>query len=294
MITVADERRVEPVVAEPSGQPTLHALTGLRFAAALLVAFSHFPEMIPIDGLAAGLEREGAAGVTIFFVLSGFVLTYRYGETFRLSTTGTGTFIRARAARIVPMCVVALLVTTVTIALVTGPDPLRTVRSWIINLFMLQSLMPTHEMNNWNVPAWSVSAELVFYCVFPFFVYLVLRRVPHHRMRTLAAVLLTIEVALFCAAVLVVERAMAGRDAEDIHLVVSRMKFFPGLRIWEFFLGCVLGTAYVAARSRRRAGGPPGRLDQTHACATGCSSSPASRWSSSCSSPQSSTHRSPG
>ena len=60
----------------------IDALTGLRFFAALIVAVSHFPQIIPIDGLHVALERQGAAGVTIFFVLSGFVLTYNYADTF--------------------------------------------------------------------------------------------------------------------------------------------------------------------------------------------------------------------
>ena len=81
---------------------SIEALTGLRFFAALIVVVSHFPQIIPIERFQVPLERQGAAGVTIFFVLSGFVLAYNYADTFRTSTAGTLAFMRARIARIWP------------------------------------------------------------------------------------------------------------------------------------------------------------------------------------------------
>ncbi len=231
-------------------RPPIRALTGLRFFAALLVLFSHFPELIPFRSPADGLERQGAAGVTIFFVLSGFVLTYRYGDTFRASPRGAGTFLRDRFARIAPMCAFALLLTTVAILALGATLQLRSTTAWFVNLFMLQSLVPTDEMNNWNIPAWSVSAELVFYCLFPFFVYFVLAKVRPRRLATFAAALFAIEVTLFVTVAVVVERmgSRSGKTPDDIDLMLSRLKFFPGLRMFEFFLGCVLGAAFVAAR----------------------------------------------
>ena len=246
--TTADGARTTVAPGAPPHQATIHALTGLRFFAALLVFFSHFPELIPIDGAAVALERQGAAGVTIFFVLSGFVLTYRYGDTFQRSPAGMSTFVRARLARIAPMNAVALIVTTVVIFLVSTTSSLL---SWVLNLFMLQSLVPTKEMNSWNIPAWSVSAELVFYLVFPFFICLVLSRTRQRHLAALAAVLFAVEVVLFCAVAVLVERRMtgAGKAQVDIESALSHAKFFPGLRIWEFFLGCVVGTAFVAMRA---------------------------------------------
>src|SRR5207247_935990 len=50
------------------------ALTSLRFIAAFLVVLFHF---FPESGFVAG---EGHVGVGIFFVLSGFLITLRYGD----------------------------------------------------------------------------------------------------------------------------------------------------------------------------------------------------------------------
>jgi len=227
----------------------IEALTGLRFFAALVVAVSHFPQVIPIDWLKVGLERQGTAGVTIFFVLSGFVLTYNYADTFRTSTAGAMTFMRARIARIWPINVVSLVIATLLLMWwTTTPSPVW----WIVNLLMLQALVPTKGMTLWNTPAWSVSCELIFYCLFPFFLYWVLGRVRSaSRLLHLAVALFAIQVLCFCVIAVAADHLLrqSGKSAEDIWLTLERIKFFPGLRMWEFFLGCVMGQALLHARA---------------------------------------------
>ena len=116
---------------------------------------------------------------------------------------------------------------------------------------MLQSLLPTDNLNNWNIPAWSVSAEAVFYLVFPFFVWLVVSAFRGRWLVRVAAGLWAVQIALFVALAVVVERLgeRSGKTPYDIELELSRMKFFPGLRVWEFFIGCLLGAAFLRARS---------------------------------------------
>jgi peptidoglycan/LPS O-acetylase OafA/YrhL len=199
-----------------------------------------------------GLERQGAAGVTIFFVLSGVVLTYNFGEKFQSSTRGAATFMRARLARIAPMNIVALLVVTPAVLILSDSTP--SLGSWIVNLFMLQSLIPAAGLHLWNIPAWSVSAELFFYAAFPFFAWFVLGRIRRPRaLHTLAAIVFAVEVLLFCVAAVATQRWMlgAGKAPADVTTMLERVKFFPGLRIWEFFLGCLVGRALVLGRRGR-------------------------------------------
>lgn len=227
----------------------IDALTGLRFVAALIVAVSHFPQVIPINSLHVALERQGSAGVTIFFVLSGFVLTYNYADTFRASTAGALRFLRARIARIWPMNVVSLFITTLLFIWWASP-PLFT--PWVVNLLMLQSLVPTKGMIWWHAPAWSVSCELIFYCVFPFFVCWILGRVHSAiRLLQLVVILVTVQVLCFCIIAVAAEHLLrqSGRSAEEISMTLERIKFFPGLRVWEFLLGCVMGLALTHARA---------------------------------------------
>ena len=87
-------------VAKSPERREIAALTGLRFVAALLVVISHFPQIVPIDRLHNTLVQQGAAGVTIFFVLSGFVLTYNYAGTFGASSGAVSTNARSRSARL--------------------------------------------------------------------------------------------------------------------------------------------------------------------------------------------------
>ncbi len=246
---------------DPAHRPAIRSLTGMRFFAALLVAFSHFPEVIPVKSLAVALERQGAAGVTIFFVLSGFVLTYNYLDEFGRATDTVSSFYRNRVARIFPVHLVALLVLT-PLVIATAAD-VPSVASWFVNAALLQSLVPTKSMNLWNIPAWSVSAELAFYAVFPFFVYFVAARARwQRRLAGLASSLFAIQVVLFVSIAIVVDQRLrrSGHDDESVTQVLERLKFFPGLRVWEFFLGCVVGVALLRLRGGHLAEGLARRL----------------------------------
>src|SRR5690349_24005788 len=96
-----------PRAAAPSSR--LSSLTGLRFAAALLVFGVHAYSFIPVGGFAHDLGHvlldPGDLGVSFFFVLSGFVLTWAArGESAR----PLGRFFAGRVLRIYPAYVVAL------------------------------------------------------------------------------------------------------------------------------------------------------------------------------------------
>src|SRR5687767_8287089 len=64
--------------ATPTALPEL---TGLRFVAASLVFFH---DRLPIGEASSWIAwlAEGHVGVSLFFVLSGFLITYRYKQNF--------------------------------------------------------------------------------------------------------------------------------------------------------------------------------------------------------------------
>src|SRR4051794_29113441 len=98
------------------GTPRLDSLTGLRAVAAFAVFLTHAQGLF--DGGPAGpflrrISAQGPTGVSFFFVLSGFVLTWssRPGDR-------PGAFYRRRFARIAPaywcaLCAAVLLELTV-------------------------------------------------------------------------------------------------------------------------------------------------------------------------------------
>src|SRR5436305_12520340 len=89
-------------------RPRLHAITALRFFAALHVVLFH----MRVVGILPGgpwwyqnLASIGYVGVNFFFVFSGFILVYTYEGV----EVDARTFWRARFARIYPAYVVSLL-----------------------------------------------------------------------------------------------------------------------------------------------------------------------------------------
>ncbi len=92
-------------------QNYIPALTGVRALAAYLVFISHFSYIFdtyfphPVQRF----FREFHIGVTIFFVLSGFLIAFRYYDSFSLTPVWFRQYLKNRVARIYPMY---LLLTT--------------------------------------------------------------------------------------------------------------------------------------------------------------------------------------
>lgn len=78
------------------------SLTGLRFIAALFVFIHHFtPKWLPIS--LYDFFQEFHIGVTIFFVLSGFLICYRYSDSASIKKGWLKNYFVNRIARIYPM-----------------------------------------------------------------------------------------------------------------------------------------------------------------------------------------------
>jgi peptidoglycan/LPS O-acetylase OafA/YrhL len=86
-------------------QNYIPALTGVRALAAYLVFISHFAYVFD-DKFPHIVQRflgEFHIGVSIFFVLSGFLITFRYYNTFHLTADWFKQYLKNRVARIYPM-----------------------------------------------------------------------------------------------------------------------------------------------------------------------------------------------
>src|SRR5215208_5467844 len=89
----------------------ISALTGLRFVAALSVALAHATSFIAIPGLRLDywMQSSAAFGMTLFFVLSGFVIHYNY-RSIAGSASEIARFFWIRFARLYPLFVLVLLI----------------------------------------------------------------------------------------------------------------------------------------------------------------------------------------
>ncbi|MEQ3551189.1 acyltransferase family protein [Pseudonocardia nematodicida] len=193
------DRGGRPGGGSPAGRGEVHALTGLRLLAALWVVAFHF-HFTPLAGVAVvsdwlgPLVTEGALGVDLFFVLSGFVIAWTYLEQLgpRLRARDAGEFVWARVARMWPAYAVVFHlfgVWLVARALFGSGDeiayqavqPELSVGAWLEQVFLVQMwTQPYLDGASWVGPTWSVSAEWLAYLLFPLLavVFFRLRRLP--------------------------------------------------------------------------------------------------------------------
>jgi len=153
----------EPI--RPARREHLTALTSLRFFAAILVVVYHgCSELSELPGGLSGIIRNGFMGVSLFFILSGFVLTY----TYRGANASLKDFFAARFARIYPVYLFSLLFAAPLFfkGFITEHGAEKIGPLLLGKLTLIQAWVPW-MMHNWNVPSWSLSSEAFFYLCFP-------------------------------------------------------------------------------------------------------------------------------
>jgi peptidoglycan/LPS O-acetylase OafA/YrhL len=160
-------------------KPELPALTGIRFYAALAVFLSHVTVLPGMETFSGGrlAFNAGVVGVSFFFVLSGFILTYNYAEHFRFGVSAAGykRFVWDRLTKIYPVHFATfLLILPIAIASPNLPLDWRAVP---FHVLMLQCFWPISNPTFYqylNVPSWSISCEWFFYLLAPMAMYLAL------------------------------------------------------------------------------------------------------------------------
>lgn len=155
----------------------IHAHTALRGIAALLVVVYHlgFGDGTHFEIEITPFFRRGYLWVDLFFILSGFIISYTSGDV----NAGSGApairgFLIRRVARIYPLHIVALaylllfVAVTSIIARSAGESPWSA--QSIAQLGAQATLLSAWGIIpgvGWNIPSWSISAEMVAYLAFP-------------------------------------------------------------------------------------------------------------------------------
>jgi peptidoglycan/LPS O-acetylase OafA/YrhL len=156
----------------------IEQLTSLRFFAALAVLASHLwplaEEPNPLQPVAKTLFHEGYAGVSFFFMLSGFILSHTYQAKLTSGAISRGKYLALRVGRIAPLHWLTGLPFAIWALATVGTASLPTS---VVNLLLLQSWVPSqHWYFTLNAPSWSLSDELFFYTMFAGLAFLPLRR----------------------------------------------------------------------------------------------------------------------
>lgn len=149
-------------------QNEIRSHTGLRGVAALFVVGYHQQFTVGYRLPFEAVFHRAYLMVDLFFILSGFVLSYVYSNKLDVRS-----FYRARFARIYPLHVFALLTFTLVLLglnalkMLNGhlPDDLGPASDWLEQLFLLNAWLPASF--EWNKPSWSISAEAFAYLLFP-------------------------------------------------------------------------------------------------------------------------------
>lgn len=255
---------------ENSDSHLIPALTGLRFIAASLVCLAHtFPYIVP--GMFPTLTEMASEGMTLFFVLSGFVIHYNYSQAIKTNPKlNIWNFFVARFARIYPLYILCLLLdwahhfgyqTLSETSIDTIPFYLTLTQSWFYHPVGGHSLI--YQFGLMPAIAWSVSTEWFFYLVYPFICLKLLKQEKFKNTIILCALF-----SIFFLSLVVIlhfkdpiinnfatnhwgEIADKYQNPQDCF---SRwlIYFSPYSRIGEFILGCLTASLYLQLKDHKK------------------------------------------
>jgi peptidoglycan/LPS O-acetylase OafA/YrhL len=238
------------------------SLTGLRFLAAAAVVLSHgIPQIVKYDNppkLLALLSDTAGAGMTLFFVLSGFVIFLNYSSKIGTSV-GLWNFFVARFARLYPLYFLAVSYDLLMkfsynqfpIARAsTLPFYATMTQSWVYKPVDGNALI--YQFGLLPSVSWSISTEWFFYFAFPFIcgVIWLLKSTP----QKFVATAILVVAALFGLTLM----NLAGDKIRNLATayfgpIAANPQdgffrwlayFSPYVRVLEFILGCFCAAVY--------------------------------------------------
>ncbi|MFC0842500.1 acyltransferase family protein [Streptomyces noboritoensis] len=217
----------------------LPTLTGMRFVAAAAVVLCHFS--LYIRGNPDFWRNLGQVGVSFFFVLSGFVLTW----SARPGTPARAVW-RARAAKIFPN---HLLVGAAHAGLMLLTGKAIVAAQILPTATLTQSWIPGFDLTTAVSPvSWTLSCEVFFYLTFPLLLARI-RRIPATYLWCAACALVAV---IFTLPTIAEQFVPHGKPMSPLLPYLDNhawfVDFFPLARAFEFALGMVLARIVAAGK----------------------------------------------
>lgn len=217
-------------------------LTTLRFISAFWVFLFHitlrWPLNLPVP--ISNILSQGPLGMSIFFILSGFVLTYNYFDKEPIKEYKS--FLIKRFARIYPIYILASLI-TLPFFVISQPstDILSVIVHLltyfivaILNIFLLQAWFPS-LFNYWiNGATWSLSVECFFYLLFPNILFLLKARS-----------IKSLKIILFILYFLSIMPGIIFMSPIEPKVLLSTVYAFPVYRLPEFIIGMIAAVIFL-------------------------------------------------
>jgi peptidoglycan/LPS O-acetylase OafA/YrhL len=246
-------RNLAPTSQLKKPSPHIASLDGLRGLAAYFVLLGHsidfsfrFQSANGVYGPFGPLAKQFAYfGMSLFFVLSGFVITYNYAESFKEQRFHIALyrFFVARIARLYPLYALTIFLwwTQFQVSFAEHPGTLLAYLTMTASWFNVeQAVFP---------PAWSISTEFAFYFIF------VLLAVPVATIQRFASVWFIATNALLIVALLAINEWFSTLtpyvNAVYTDQVVSAPQEYwfwyynPMIRVAEFVIGVFACEVYL-------------------------------------------------
>ncbi|WP_208560227.1 acyltransferase family protein [Marinilactibacillus kalidii] len=151
-------------------------LQSLRFIAIFFVFLSHllFFENTTYEYFFLRFLYGGYWGVTFFLVLSGFVMSYNYQESFKdLNRKKYLEFIKKRLIRLFPIHIFTFILAVPFYILAIINYPIKYFFKALLNILLIQSLIPIREVYfSFNSVSWYLSCCFILYLLTPLLLFL--------------------------------------------------------------------------------------------------------------------------
>ena len=212
----------------------LPALTGVRAIAAYLVYLHHYNPFTE-GTLAFDITKELYTGVTLFFVLSGFLIAFRYFGQEKLNFRA---YMVNRIARIYPMYFLLTTATFIYIHQTGAGHTMNEVLVYLSNITFLRGYFENYKFSG-VAQGWSLTVEETFYFTAPLFFLLIKKQYRNLLLLPL----------LICATGILLVTLCQDRNLMGFmgnYDFMFNYTFFG--RCFEFFIG--IGLALVLGRYR--------------------------------------------
>lgn len=214
------------------------SLQGLRVICFLSIFLQHC-------GVISSL---GAWGVEVFFVLSGFLMTYNYCN--REIEESNLSFAINKIKKLYPLHIIMLV-----LVVLLYPHGLywnslwKSILSWakiILNFFLLQSWIPKSEFYfSLNSVSWYLSTAAFLYFIFPYILINLKRMNKKSQMILRIGIILFIQITV-CS---LMEVYKANIDSISPKISDNLIKYItyicPLYRLGDFYIGCILGRVFL-------------------------------------------------
>jgi len=231
-------------------RPALPALTGIRSLLALTILLFHFTP--------AGLRWDahpwvslypiidiGYVFVSFFFLISGFILSYNYGDRPKINAPD---FWMARFSRLYPVYVLTLIIS---IPMLIVEFHVRSrAEFWegaILTPLLLQGCFP-RIATFWNTVTWTLSCEVMLYIAFPWLMRL---KWPRHTGKLLAMLAFFWIIGLITHSIYIVhdpDHLGHMPDRYSAGFWLNTLKYTPLPYVCTFLAGLTLGRLHEAAK----------------------------------------------